>query len=396
MKIKITAIISFAIINVICCFLSVSAAADITVSNPHFYTAGITEVETFILEAGVIKGQLTVDNKSSSPSSAALLLVLYDKESGLMKDLTIKQFDNLPVGETNISDTISISSANGNVLRAFVWNNADGESFSMSRQYELYDSDIAPTAPSNIHKTTATYRTVELAWDEPYDNLGVVSYQVYKNGNLIGSPLTNDFKDTGLLYGTAYTYEIKAVDASGNISDFSAAEEISTNDAAWAIFGATNVTNLLDKTILISENFEDGYYSEVMTMGPADDRRECRKIEFIKPYNGDPNGKANYLMIGVDGSYIRPTDRIVTIKIIHLDSGTDTIGISYNSTTSAYKVVTLPKTNTGKWVTTTFNLTDAEFDNKQIGGQYDFRIETGESNTSEYIYKVEVFKGIDE
>ena len=371
------------------------ADSGITGSSPHFYAGAGGDREGFLLEAGIIKGQVTENNQTQSPQPAVLLLALYDKTNGLMKHVEIKKFDGLAPGATPVFHQIEVSSAANGVLRAFVWNNADDNSFSMSRQYEIFDVDIAPDAPKNMVKKAATYRTLNIAWDEAYDNLGISEYRVYRNDTLVSSPKTASFTDTGLNYGTAYQYKIKAVDLSGNESAFSQEFSASTNDVAWCVFGANNLTHLLDKTIPVSAAFTEGFYSEVAMMGPADDIRECRKIEFIKPYNGNNDGAANYLMIGVDRNYIKAGDRSVTVKLTYLDIGTDTIAIEYGSTASSYTKMSVAKTNTGRWATSVFHITDADFTNRQIGGQYDLRVQCGESNTAEYVHKMEIFNGLD-
>ena len=61
---------------------------------------------------------------------------------------------------------------------------------------------------------------------------------------------------------------------------------------------------MFNQDIRYGDTFDSGYYSEVTEAGPENDLRECRKIEFIKPYNGNADGAANYLMFGVDDGYI--------------------------------------------------------------------------------------------
>jgi fibronectin type 3 domain-containing protein len=76
----------------------------------------------------------------------------------------------------------------------------------------------APTAPGGL-KATAGSKQVTLTWTASSDNVGVVSYYVYRGNakyKLLGKVLT--YADTGLKTGTRYTYKIYALDAAGNRS----------------------------------------------------------------------------------------------------------------------------------------------------------------------------------
>lgn len=395
MKTKFAYVFLFVVLCTALCTVCVSAG--IGVSQPKFYLVGAIDKEIYELEAGIVKGQLTVSNMTDSLQSVTLILALYDKNSGLMKDI---QAENVTasVGSTPISTSISVDAANvtDGVLRAFVWSNVTEVSVSISSQYGLYDVAPAPEVPYNIRKLDATYRTITLTWDEPWSNLGIASYEVYRNGDLIGTSSTTTFKDDGerLDYGTAYAYAIRAIDVSGKASTLSAKTSLATNDAAWVLFGVNNETNLLDKPVPWSADLSQEMYSEAVEAGPPNDLRWCRRItSFAQLQRG-------HLYVAIDKSFIGPDDRVVTIKLTYLDEGAPTIAIDYLSTTDRFKSTIHNKTNTDGWVTTEFVLTDAEFNgpNRQVGNQYDFRIRsTGlDLNTVNHVYKVEIFKGLDE
>jgi fibronectin type 3 domain-containing protein len=76
----------------------------------------------------------------------------------------------------------------------------------------------APTAPSSLRATVGT-RQLTLAWNASADNVGVVSYYLFRGNSkyrLLGNVLT--YTDTGLTTGTRYTYKVYAIDAAGNWS----------------------------------------------------------------------------------------------------------------------------------------------------------------------------------
>jgi chitodextrinase len=58
---------------------------------------------------------------------------------------------------------------------------------------------------------------VQLAWTAATDNVGVVGYRVYRDGALVGTTTGLTYVDPDLEPQTAYFYEVRAVDAAGNI-----------------------------------------------------------------------------------------------------------------------------------------------------------------------------------
>ncbi len=78
----------------------------------------------------------------------------------------------------------------------------------------------APSAPQNLRKIAQTEVCVDLAWDESSDNVGVVGYDIYRDGVVIGSTDggTTHYSIDGLEPGT-YAFSVKARDAAGNVSE---------------------------------------------------------------------------------------------------------------------------------------------------------------------------------
>lgn len=90
---------------------------------------------------------------------------------------------------------------------------------------------IAPSAPTGLIASAISDRQINLIWTATTDNVGVTSYQVFRNGTLIGTSSTTSFSDTGLTANTAYTYTVKALDAAGNVSAESAPTSATTLSA---------------------------------------------------------------------------------------------------------------------------------------------------------------------
>lgn len=76
----------------------------------------------------------------------------------------------------------------------------------------------APTAPT-LSASGTTQTSTNLSWSGATDNVGVTGYDVLRNGILIGSTTTaTTFAVTGLTASTAYTFNVRAKDAAGNVS----------------------------------------------------------------------------------------------------------------------------------------------------------------------------------
>ncbi len=76
----------------------------------------------------------------------------------------------------------------------------------------------APTAPNNLTASNITQTSVDLSWTASSDNVGVTGYEVYQDGNLLGTVSTTAAQVTGLNPATTYTFFVKAKDAAGNLS----------------------------------------------------------------------------------------------------------------------------------------------------------------------------------
>ncbi|MGC8863202.1 MAG: fibronectin type III domain-containing protein [Armatimonadota bacterium] len=92
-----------------------------------------------------------------------------------------------------------------------------------------------PSTPQNLVAVPSGTTFVDLSWDPSTDNEVVTGYNVYRNGvkvKFVSAPSTT-YRDTGLAPGTAYSYQVSAMDASSNESGLS---------------NVANVTTLLDNT----------------------------------------------------------------------------------------------------------------------------------------------------
>lgn len=77
-----------------------------------------------------------------------------------------------------------------------------------------------PTVPTGLTSPSQTANSIDLTWTASTDNVGVVGYDVYRDGALVGSSTSTSYTDSGLTAGTAYQYQVRARDAD-NASDLS-------------------------------------------------------------------------------------------------------------------------------------------------------------------------------
>ncbi|RYD66174.1 MAG: hypothetical protein EOP83_05695, partial [Verrucomicrobiaceae bacterium] len=75
----------------------------------------------------------------------------------------------------------------------------------------------APDAPGDL-AAEESVTAIKLTWTVPFDNIGVTSYQVSRDGHPIATVNGTSYDDTGLEPNTLFSYQVSAVDARNNIS----------------------------------------------------------------------------------------------------------------------------------------------------------------------------------
>ncbi len=77
-----------------------------------------------------------------------------------------------------------------------------------------------PTAPTNLTAVGSNSTTINLSWTASTDNVGVVGYNVFRDGG--GTPIATvsatNFSDTGLGISSTHSYTVKAFDGANNSS----------------------------------------------------------------------------------------------------------------------------------------------------------------------------------
>jgi chitodextrinase len=89
-----------------------------------------------------------------------------------------------------------------------------------------------PSTPSGLAASSVTQTSLALDWNAASDNVGVVGYDVFRNGSKVASPTTTSVSQSGLACGTAYAFAVAARDAAGNTS---APGQLSVTTSACAV-----------------------------------------------------------------------------------------------------------------------------------------------------------------
>ena len=89
---------------------------------------------------------------------------------------------------------------------------------------------VRPTPPTGLTSVAVDSKTIRLTWAASTDNVGVVGYNIRRDGRHVASLRdgTTTFLDSQLDSGTTYTYQVRAFDAAGNDSALSDAATATT------------------------------------------------------------------------------------------------------------------------------------------------------------------------
>jgi len=92
-----------------------------------------------------------------------------------------------------------------------------------------------PSVPANLTATAVSSSRIDLSWSASTDNVAVTGYAVERCQGpgcasfvQIATPATPGYSDTGLQASTSYSYRLRATDAAGNFSDYSAVASATT------------------------------------------------------------------------------------------------------------------------------------------------------------------------
>ncbi len=91
-----------------------------------------------------------------------------------------------------------------------------------------------PTVPTNVAVANITTNSMTISWTASTDATGVASYEILRNGVMVGTSVTTSYNATGLSAATTYQWTVIAIDTQGNRSGASTAASGTTTSAVTA------------------------------------------------------------------------------------------------------------------------------------------------------------------
>ena len=144
-----------------------------------------------------------------------------------MIDLLLSWHNSDPVDQKEIDRNEAIYAIQGNrnpfidhpEYAALIWDNCGSGG----------DTE-APTAPTNLTAANTSENSTDLSWTSSNDNVGVVGYRVYQDGNLVITTANTFANISSLNTSTTYDFYVTAYDAAGNTSANSNTVSVTTAD----------------------------------------------------------------------------------------------------------------------------------------------------------------------
>jgi chitodextrinase len=119
---------------------------------------------------------------------------------------------------------------------------------------------IPPTIPTSLTATPTSSTQINLSWTASSDAVGVTGYRVERcQGSgcttfaQIATPTTTSYSDTTLTASATYSYRIRAIDAAGNLSGYSANASATTQAPIDDTTAPSTPTNLIATPISSSQ-----------------------------------------------------------------------------------------------------------------------------------------------
>jgi chitodextrinase len=182
----------------------------VTAGYGTFSTTGTNLASTYLTAALTPDGTLAM---AYTPSVRAFTVNM----AKLSGPVAARWFD--PASGTFVN--IAGSPLPNSGLRQFTppGNNADGKGdWLLLLEVGGPPDTTPPSVPTNLTAAGVSSSQINLTWTASTDDRSVAGYHVFRNGQPLGTSALANFSDTGLAAQTAYTYNVAAVDSSGNLS----------------------------------------------------------------------------------------------------------------------------------------------------------------------------------
>lgn len=115
----------------------------------------------------------------------------------------------------------------------------------------------APSVPTGLTSPSQTTNSISLSWTASTDNVGVLGYNIFRNGVKVGNSTTSSYTDVGLTQTTSYSYTISAYDSVLNTSTASGASSFATK-AKQGDVNSDGAVNIFDLSIMAAHWGQSG------------------------------------------------------------------------------------------------------------------------------------------
>ncbi|MFC0682301.1 LamG-like jellyroll fold domain-containing protein [Lysobacter korlensis] len=168
-------------------------------------------------------------------ATANQLTVSFDASDSYDVDGTIASYSwDFGDGTTGTGKTTSRTYTASSVYIVTLTVTDNSGAISKSKWYQAAYDSIAPSTPTGLAVTNRTTTSIRLSWTAATDNVGVTGYQLRRSDGATYTTTTTTYTNTGLTSGTAYSYQVRARDAAGNWSPYTALLATSTTAPTFA------------------------------------------------------------------------------------------------------------------------------------------------------------------
>lgn len=215
-----------------------------------------------------------------------------------------------------------------------------------------------PAAPGALTVTGHTSTSVSLAWNASTDNVGVTGYRILQvsgsTSTQVGTTSATSFTVTGLGASTAYTFDVVALDAAGNVSQPSNQVTVTTDPPS-------GTTNLALHRPTAESSHTQVYASGNATDGDTNTYWESANNAFPQWVRVDLGASTGVrrIVLNLPPATVWAT-RTQTISVQgSTDGGTfaqllASAGYTFDPATGNTATITLPSTATTRYVRLTF------------------------------------------
>ena len=79
----------------------------------------------------------------------------------------------------------------------------------------------APSQPNGVNAQAINSSSVRVSWNQPWDNVGIEGYNIYRNNQYYATVFNTNYFDYGVTNSERYEYAIVAFDAAKNYTTLS-------------------------------------------------------------------------------------------------------------------------------------------------------------------------------